>query len=161
MKKYLLISIIGVVMFSTACQQDTKKPFNLEEHKAVISLLDSQYKHHIKSQHADSLMTIYKAEAVLLTPGEAEISGHTDIKNWYSSAFEYGLRSCDFTKSNFIGDENYIIENGHSRIGLQIGEADTLIYESYKYLHVWEKQENGKYKLVRDIWNADRAEIVE
>lgn len=161
MKKYLLFSIIGVVMLGAACQQNNHKPFNLEEHKAVIASLDSQYKHHIQSQHADSLMNIYKADAVLLTPGEAEISGHSDIKNWYSSAFEYGLKSCDFMNSNFIGDENYIIENGHSRIGLQIGEADTLTYESYKYLHVWEKQENGKYKLVRDIWNADRAEIVE
>lgn len=161
MNRYFLLCISAIAVFSYACQPNDNKSFNIEEQKANLAILDSQYSHHVKAQHADSLNNLYKSDAVLLSPGESEIKGHTDIKNWYANAFEYGLRTCEFENTTVFGDEQYLIANGQCIVGLQIGDADTLTYEKYKYLHVWEKQENGKYKITRDIWNADRAEIVE
>lgn len=161
MKRTLLFCISAIVIFSSACKQNDDKSFNIEGQKSTIAILDSQYCHHVKSQHADSLISSYKSDALLLSPGESEIKGHTDIKNWYANAFEYGLRTCEMELKSLTGNEGFLIANGQCVVGLQIGDADTLTYEKYKYLHVWEKQENGKYKLTRDIWNADRADIEE
>lgn len=161
MKRTLLLCISAIVIFSSACKQNDSKSFSIEDQKSELAILDSQYCHHVKSQHADSLISLYKSDALLLSPGESEIKGHTDIKNWYSNAFEYGLRTCELESSSIIGDEKYLIANGQCIVGLEIGDSDTLTYEKYKYLHVWEKQESGKYKLTRDTWNADRADILE
>jgi len=161
MKRSLIICIASILLLSNACKQNDNKSFNIEVEKSSLAILDSQYCHHVQSQHVDSLISLYKADALLLSPGEAEITGHSNIKNWYQNAIEYGLRSCELKSTSVIGDEGYLIANGQCVVGLQLGDADTLVYERYKYLHVWEKQENGKYKLTRDIWNADRADLVE
>jgi ketosteroid isomerase-like protein len=34
-----------------------------------------------------------------------------------------------------------------------IGDTDTLNYQTYKYMHVWYKQQNGSYKISREMWN--------
>ncbi len=126
MNRYLLLCISAVLIFSSACKQNDHKSFNIEDQKANLAVLDSQYCHHIKAQHADSLNSLYKADAILLSPGESQIQGHTDIKNWYSNAFEYGLRTCELNSTSVIGDEQYLIVNGQCNVGLQFGDADTL-----------------------------------
>jgi len=101
----------------------------------------------------DSLENIFLNDAILLPEGEAEIKGITAIKDWYANAFEYGLKSMVDSTTSITGDENNIVEIGKTTIGIMFGDADTIAYETHKYLQVWHKQANGKYKISRQIWN--------
>jgi ketosteroid isomerase-like protein len=156
MNKLILLSTAAFLLF-TACNPMANKDLSADEQLSIVTKLDSIYSHHIEKQQADSLIHTFLSDAILLTPSEAEVNGINAIKDWYSNAFEYGLKSVKYYSSNVTGDENYIIEVGKSIVGLQIGDADTLSYENYKYLHVWIKQPNGQYKLSRDMWNQDQA----
>lgn len=156
MKKGYLLSTAAFLLFA-ACNQKENKSLTAEEQLNIVSKLDSMYTHHIEKQQADSLSNTFFADAVMLIPGESETKGINAIKDWYTNAFAYGLKTSKFTATNVTGDENHLIEIGQSTIGLLIGEADTLSYENYKYLHVWTKQPNGQYKLSRDMWNQDQA----
>lgn len=152
------IYVFAIVLFA-ACKQSENHSINTDELKAQINKLDSNYSHHIASQHADSVITLYKNEAVFMSPGESSTVGKENIKNWYLNAFDFGLRSLSYEIKELIADGTYVIESGRVKVGLTAPESDTLQYENYKYLHVWEKQENGKYLIVRKIWNNDVAEI--
>jgi ketosteroid isomerase-like protein len=156
MKNLMMLSM-SILLFVTACKKNETKALSAEEQSRLVKTLDSMYSHHIEKQQADSLVNTYLADAIVLTPGEDEVKGINAIKDWYANAFEYGLRTLNYTSTSIIGDENHLIEVGKSTVGLQIGEADTLTYEEYKYMHVWVKQANGKYKLSRDMWNQNQA----
>lgn len=156
MKKRVLLSA-AVILLITACNQKETKNLSPEQQQAIVAKLDSAYSHHIEKQHADSLPNTFLADAIMMSPGEAETKGISAIKDWYANAFEYGLKTLSYTPTSIIGDENHLIEIGQSKVGLLLGEADTLAYENYKYIHVWYKQANGEYKLSRDMWNLDQA----
>ncbi len=156
MKKLILLSTAAFLLF-TACNHKVSKDLSAEEQLSIVTKLDSMYSHHIEKQQADSLTNTFLADAIVLTPSEAEVKGINAIKDWYANAFEYGLKSVKYNTSNVTGDENHLIEIGQSTVGLLVGDADTLSYENYKYIHVWTKQPNGQYKLSRDMWNQDQA----
>ncbi len=151
----MLLAIIGF----SACKQAENKSINLDELKLNISKLDSNYSHHIQSQHADSVVTLYKSNAVFMSPGEASTLGKDQIKTWYQNAFDFGLRTIHYTIKDLNADDVYVIESGSVVVGLTAPESDTLQYENYKYIHVWEKQDNGKYLIVKKMWNNDVAAI--
>lgn len=153
------LSIIGIVvtLALTACSDENKRQESLNP-DVLVNQLDSMYSHHIEMQQADSLVNTFLADAVLLTEGEAETKGIRAIQDWYRGAFEYGLKKVTFQSTQVELTESNIIEIGKSKVGLQIGDSDTLSYENYKYIHVWTKQANGKYKLSKDMWNNDAAD---
>ncbi len=158
MKKVLIISTALVVSLA-ACNKQAKENFDLSKENTRVKALDSNYSHQISEQHADSFVNVFLADAIIQTPGEDELKGIRAISDWYANAFEYGLKSCEFNTTSITGDEQHLIETGKSKVGLLIGDADTLIYEHYKYLHVWQKQANGVYKLSRAMWNADAEKL--
>lgn len=152
------LSIIGIAFAIglSACSNEKKTAEN-QNFDQLVTQLDSMYSHHIKMQQADSLSNIFLSDAVLLTEGEDETKGIRAIQDWYKGAFDYGLRSVEDSITSIIGTEETIVEVGKSKVGLMIGDADTLSYENHKYIHVWHKQANGQYKLARQMWNNDAA----
>lgn len=156
MKKLLSLSSAFILILS-ACNNKGGESLNDANKAQLVKTMDSLYAHNIVEQHSDSLHNVFFSEAIILTPGEDEVKGITAIKDWYKNAFEFGLRSIEYTPTSIIGDDNHFIEIGKSKVGLQIADADTLMYEAYKYIHVWQKQKNGDYKLMRDMWNTDSS----
>lgn len=154
-KPYLLIA--GLVSLLAACKPSQEPALTANEQLKIVQSLDSMYSHHIEKQQADSLGSTFLSDAILLSPSEAETKGINAIKEWYQNSFDYGLKTVTFKSTNVAGDNNHLIEIGQSTVGLMLGDADTLTYENYKYIHVWTKQENGVYKLSRDMWNQDQA----
>ncbi len=154
-KSYLMIA--GLVSFLAACTPSQKPALTADEQMKLVQSLDSMYSHHIEKQQSDSLSNTFLSDAILLSPSEAETKGINAIKEWYQNSFDYGLKTVTFKSTSVAGDNNHIIEIGQSTVGLMLGDADTLTFENYKYIHVWTKQENGVYKLSRDMWNQDQA----
>ena len=153
MKNIQILGLALTLLF-TACEGTQKqKQFNPEDHIANVKQLDSIYSHHIASKSLDSLESVFLNDAIILPEGEAEIKGITAIKEWYANAFEFGLKSMVDSTTSISGDENNIVEIGKTTVGMMFGESDTITYESHKYLQVWHKQANGKYKISRQIWN--------
>lgn len=154
------IALLLLLAFAlSACSKNEQKQLSTQEQSAIISTLDSMYAHHIEKQQSDSLVNTYLSDAIVLTPGENEIKGINAIKDWYANAFGYGLKTITFSATSVMGDEQHLIETGQSTVGLLMVDTDTLSYEYYKYMHVWVKQANGKYKLSRDMWNQDQAKL--
>jgi len=153
MMKNIQMIGVGLTLLVTACGTKEQKQFVPENYISQVKQLDSIYSHHIASQTADSLESIFLSDAILMPESEAEIKGINAIKEWYKNAYEFGLKSIVDSTTSITGDENNIIEIGKSTVGLMFGEADTITYETHKYMQVWHKQANGKYKISRQMWN--------
>lgn len=148
---------IVIALLVAGCGKQEVKTVSLEDLKNQITIADSLYVHHIVEQHADSLSNLYAADAKLLAPSEGVLTGKSSIALWFSNAFEYGLRKMHFEITEIEQAGNYVIETGKSSVGMQYGSADTLVYEGYKYVHIWKQLENGKLQLVKEMWNNDVA----
>ncbi len=153
MMKNILFLGLSLTVLVAACGENKTKEFVPEEHSTMVKQLDSIYSHHIEKQMTDSLENVFLSDAILLPEGEDEIKGINAIKEWYKNAYEYGLKTIVDSTTSLTGDENNIVEIGKSTVGLMIGDADTMSYETHKYVQVWHKQANGKYKISRQMWN--------
>lgn len=153
MMKNILFLGLSLTVLVTACGENNTKEFVAEEHLAKVKQLDSIYSHHIEKQMTDSLENVFLSDAILLPEGEDEIKGINAIKEWYKNAYEFGLKSIVDSTTSLSGDESNIIEIGKSTVGLMIGDTDTMSYETHKYVQVWHKQANGRYKISRQMWN--------
>lgn len=98
---------------------------------------------------APGVAAFYTSEGEVLPPGATPITGHEGIAAFWSAVFGMGITSArlDTAEVDDLGDT--AIEIGR----YTLGTADGQTADEGKYLVVW-KNENGRWKLHRDIWNT-------
>lgn len=91
----------------------------------------------------------YTSDAKIYPPGSESISGNTAIGTFWKAVYESGVKRAklDTVEAEQTGDQ--IVEVGNYTL---YGDNDAQL-DTGKYIVVW-KQENGDWKLHRDIWNT-------
>ncbi len=121
---------------------------NVEEIKKAIEALDAQQVQAFASKDVDAMMANYAADAVILAPNSAMVSGRDNIRSFFQ---EMAGMISDFTfamtKFDASGDLAYEIGTYSGKFG---GVED-----KGKYLTVWKKQQAGKWLIVADMFNTD------
>ena len=121
--------------------------------------VDHVYKKHLKFLDAmvdgnvDFLVSCFTDDAVIFAPGQPPARGTEAIRAWFEDAFAQakteGLaaRNEDYLQ---VGD--VIVEAGEGTWEMtpQGGQS---VSQEIKWLAVWQRQQNGAWKIVRDIFN--------
>jgi ketosteroid isomerase-like protein len=97
---------------------------------------------------AETMSELYTTDAIIYPPGGDAIAGDTAIGAFWKGAYGMGITKANLetVEAEPAGDQ--IVETGN--FTLYGGET---VLDKGKYLVVW-KQDNGSWKLHRDIWNT-------
>jgi len=79
-----------------------------------------------------------------------KICGTQGLTAFFNGGVKMGIRNIKISTEEVIGSENAVSEIGNYEV---LGDKD-VSFEKGKFIVVW-KQENGKWKMYRDIWNSD------
>ena len=77
-------------------------------------------------------------------------SGTAAITNFGSILYKMGIKNAKLETVNVWGGKDLVVEEGSSNIFDDKGA----VVDKGKYIKIW-KQEDGKWKLFRDIFNSD------
>jgi ketosteroid isomerase-like protein len=75
--------------------------------------------------------------------------GPQAINAFFSGGYKMGIRNVKLTTTEVMGGKDAVVETGTYEI---LGDKASL--DKGKFIVVW-KEENGKWKMHRDIWNTD------
>jgi len=126
---------------------------SIEEDKRQIEEIRIQHAIAASSGDVDAYVTFITEDAIYLLPGEMELVGKENIKNWVAEA----LKTVTFEIIQHPADEIQIFGDiAYVRYRVSIDgmlKSDSSQFQNErKYLDIWKKV-NGVWKVHRHMWN--------
>lgn len=139
----LMVTLLIPAWSSASGQEESKL-------KSSIEAINGKFADAFRSGSADNLSAWYMADAQLMPPGMAPISGRDQILAYWQGAMSAGIGNVKLQTSAVSGSGNEVIEYGNYTIFA--GEDFTV--DQGKYIVIW-KKDGSQLKIFRDIWNSD------
>ena len=100
----------------------------------------------------DSIGTLYTSDAMVLAPNAPALEGDS-IKAFWRTGEAMGIKSLRLETTDVEVSGDLAVETGTYELGMQPagGAAAT---DRGKYLVVWKRQDDGTWKIHRDIFNT-------
>lgn len=152
MRKLVFLLFTGSLL---ACQSKksantTKSNFSIDSVKAHIIKMNESYSERFMSNDPTFYTDRYCRDAQVYSPGLPAVEGRDSIRSFFYNNGNNKEAKIDLPAGSFYGNEELVIEDGtYSFPDGKGGFAD-----KGKFLAIW-KEEDGKWKLFREIWNTD------
>jgi ketosteroid isomerase-like protein len=149
----LLLLGITIVGCQTRKSGNTgQQPFNLDSVKAHILKMNESYSQRFATNDSIFYVERYCKDARVYSPGMPAVTGRDSIRSFFYNGGNNTEAKIELPTGIFYGNADWVVEDGtYSFPDGKGGFAD-----KGKFIAIW-KQENGKWKLYREIWNTDLA----
>jgi uncharacterized protein (TIGR02246 family) len=117
-----------------------------------IRRADDAFEQHFSQGDASGIADLYTNDGMLLPTGSEFIKGKEAIRNFWQGAINMGIKEAklDIIEVELQGEIAYEVGR------YQLKGADGALMDQGKYIVIW-KQEQGQWKLHRDIWNTNQT----
>ena len=118
--------------------------------RAAIEAANAKFGAAWGSKDAAAVTALYTANATLLPPNSARVTGSPAILEFWKGALAAAPARGKLT----TGEVEAHGDTAHEVGTYELSAADGVVVDKGKYVVVW-KREGGQWKLHRDIWNSD------
>lgn len=160
MKKILLFISPAIMLLASCSNQttaenaaptkDTTAAFDLAAVKSAISDANKTFSDAVVKGDSVTIADLYASDANMFPPNMPKIENHDGILHLASAFSKMGIKNFSLESTSVYGTPDMVVEEGKWTMGDGSGKT----VDNGKYIVLW-KQENGKWKLWRDIWNSD------
>ena len=158
MKRLLSFFAFAAILL-TACT-DSKKTadaeksdFSLDSVRTQITASNALYGDYFGKADSAGFVSSYTIDACISPAGVPKICGREGIGLFFKEAVRIGVKRIVLTIDEVLGGKDGVVETGKYELQGEGGVS----WEKGKYMVLW-KQEGGKWKMFRDIWNSDATE---
>jgi ketosteroid isomerase-like protein len=151
MKTFLILSLVA---FGLICCQNPKVNQQAEAEKLMA--LSRQWAKAAASGNTDEILSYWATNATVMSPGQPRLTGHEAIRQMLiESAKIPGFQISWEPTEAYVsesGDMGYVIANNSFDMKDSLGNTVTSFN---KGVEIWKRQDDGSWKNVVDIFNAD------
>lgn len=152
--KMLFAGTMAIAIVSCSHQQEAKttekSSFSLDSVKTEIAASNKIYGECFGKKDSATFVGLYTKDAVIYPYNMPSLAGAAGIGGFFNGGVKMGVAGINITTDELIGGPEGIAEVG--KYDLKDSTGKTL--DKGKFIVVW-KQEDGKWKMHRDIWNSD------
>ncbi len=157
MKKTLLplAAAFAVLLFS--CNSETTKTeaeatpaFSLDSAKTAIAASNATYGNCFANGDSASFVGHYTSDACINPSNMPKMCGPQALNGFFNGGYKMGIRNVKLTTAEVMGGKDGVTETGSYELLADKG----VTLDKGKFMVLW-KEENGKWKMHRDIWNTD------
>lgn len=155
-KRYLMSPFVLINLFILSCNagkenkdDNTKNAattFDMQKAKAFIDSINSNWSEELKKGDSTAIASHYSQDGKILLANSEPASGSGILSLW-GSIIRSGVTDWKFTTTDLAGDSNFLVETGEYKIN----DAGKKLVDKGNYVVTWKKQDNGEWKLYRDI----------
>jgi uncharacterized protein (TIGR02246 family) len=145
---------LAVVLFSTACSQQTPPDTRAADESAIRDL-DSQWSKAAAANDLDAAVSYYTDDASMLPPNAPIAVGKAAIRASWASFLVPGA------SVSWQPDKVEVARSGDLAYSMGVYQSamkdpqGRIVSDHGKYVEVWKKQPDDKWKTVSDIFNSD------
>jgi ketosteroid isomerase-like protein len=157
MKKLFLpvAALCCIVLFSCNSSEPAKtetaaSTFNLDSVKAAIAASNISYGNCFATGDSVSFVSHYTSDACINPSNMPQMCGPQAVNGFFTGGYKMGIRALKLTTNEVMGGKDAVVETGNYEV---LGDKG-VSFDKGKFIVVW-KEENGKWKMHRDIWNTD------
>ena len=141
-----------------ACQSKepgkaTKNDFSIDSVKAHIIKMNESYSQRCMTNDTAYYISRYCRDAQVYSPGVPAVVGRDSIINFFYQNGTNKEAKIELPAGNIYGNEELVVEEG--TYNFPDGKGGS--FDKGKFIALW-KQEDGQWKLYREIWNTDNAQ---
>jgi ketosteroid isomerase-like protein len=156
MKKNLSAFTILSALFLIACDAKVEttatNSFNMDSVKANIAASNAAFGKAWATGDSTSFASRYSTDACINPPNMPRMCGTAAITAFFNGGYAMGVRNIQLTTDEVMGGAEAVAETG--KYAMLDSAGNTL--EKGKFIVLW-KEENGVWKMHRDVWNSDDA----
>lgn len=107
----------------------------------------------LASGDVDRTGNLYTRDGQLLPPGNDFVSGRDAVADFWQGVINSGIETIDIEPL-----EVEVYQDTAMRVGLAtLAGSDGEMIDEIKFIELW-KEENGQWRIHRDIWNSNTTE---
>lgn len=152
--KFLSIALIGTTLLSSCANEAAKTEaaasFSLDSAKAAIAASNKVFGASFATGDSVAFANCYTSDGCIYNSNMPKICGTNGIRNFAGMGYQSGIRNIVITTEEVMGGKEAVVETGKYEVFV----ANNVSVEKGKFVVAW-KEENGKWKMHRDIWNSD------
>ena len=147
---FALFVIIFCSCNNEAAKTEVTAGFSLDSAKAAIAASNKVFGGCFASGDSVAFANCYTTDGCIYNANMPKVCGTAGIQSFLSIGYNSGLRNVVLTTEEVMGGKEAVVETGKYEVFI----ANNVSVEKGKFIVVW-KEENGKWKMHRDIWNSD------
>lgn len=152
MKNFVLLLVVAALAGcqSGASGKTGKNRFSIDSVKAHVLKMNESYGERFMTNDTAFYVARYCTDAQVYSPGMPAVEGRDSIRAFFYNNGNNKEAKIELPEGKFYGNDEMVIEDGtYSFPDGKGGVAD-----KGKFIAIW-KQEDGIWKLYREIWNSD------
>jgi ketosteroid isomerase-like protein len=149
---------LTLLLLAAACGPATP-PDNRAADVSALRDLDAQWSKTAGTNDVDATVAYYSDDASLLPPNAPIVIGKQSIRAAWAALLAPGVSlswSSDKVEAARSSDLAYM--TGSYTMSTKQSLSKAPVTDHGKYVEVWKKQADGKWKVVADIFNSDQPE---
>jgi uncharacterized protein (TIGR02246 family) len=121
-----------------------------------IKAASAEFEHAFNSGDGAAVGALYTDDAAVLPPDGARVDGSAAIAEFWQGAIDAGLKDLDLQTVEVLDAGDLAVEVGKVSL-TTTGSVGKAVPVAGKYVVVWQRGDDGSWRLHRDIWNLDPA----
>lgn len=154
----MLLFVMGMFLLLAGC---VKTGVDQNAEKQQLMQLSREWAKVAQTGTIDSTLTYWADHAVMMAPGKPPLKGKQEIRKYLEATSEIpGFEISWDPVSAYISDDGtmaYLIERNRVTFTDSLGNR---VVQHNKVTTVWQKNEQGNWKNVVDMWNKAPAEWI-
>lgn len=151
---FFLLGIFFITGIFCSCNNEAAKTevtgFSLDSAKAAIAESNKTFGKGFATGDSVTFASHYTKDACINPTGMPRMCGTQAIMAFFNGGYKMGVRNIVINTEEVMGGKDAVVETGNYEMFV----GDNVSAEKGKFIVVW-KEEDGKWKMYRDIWNAD------
>jgi uncharacterized protein (TIGR02246 family) len=141
------------LLLLVACSEPVPPAPSADEVRSAIEMQNRAFGEAVHAGDTAAIGALYSADGAVLPPNGPKATGRAAVTEFWASALTAGISSVVLTTEEVF----YAGGDTATEIGSAVLSAkDGSVVDEGKYSVLW-KQEDGAWRLHRDIWNSNRA----
>ena len=121
--------------------------------KAAIEDQATAFEQAFNAGDAEKVASFYAEDAAVFAPDAARIDGRQAIRDFWAGAINGGVRDLDLKVDEVHEAGDMAVDVGTLTMTAPAAEGGGRTDLAGKYIVVWQRGQDGTWRLYRDIWN--------
>ena len=153
----VLLAVLALAVASTACQPPAQEAGPLsEEDVAAIRAVPEAFAQAVLAGDWGTVAAGYAEDAVLMPPNGPAVEGRAAIRAWWEASSTPNMTQFTLPPTEIDGHGDLAYVRGTYAMTIVPEGAPEPFQGSGKYVVILQKQSDGSWLVVVDIWNSDQ-----